>query len=152
MVQLAKITFWEGTYKTGAVGRAPQRPNHSLGQSSNVPKEYSLGVSSGPTFLRKSRELQCPAVGWAQTFCRQCGKNRSGEVSGLTLTRGTACECVRRPPIGRFQGSLDRMASSFSSLIRRSRWWLRMRCCQIPLCGNAQGVRADWFAPFGSRR
>ena len=36
MIRLVKITFWEETKRDGVVGRAPQRPNCGLGQSSKV--------------------------------------------------------------------------------------------------------------------
>ena len=45
-------------------------------------------------------------------MCKRCGKDLSGKVFGLILTRGTACVCAQRPPIGTFQGSMGRMASS----------------------------------------
>ena len=58
-------------------------------------------------------------TGKAQALCQRCGKDRSGKASGLAWTRGTACACARRPPIGTFQGIVGRMASSFSSFIQK---------------------------------
>ena len=58
-------------------------------------------------------------------FAKDVGKDSSGKASGLSWTRGTVCVCAQRPPVGMFQGSVGRMASSSSSFSGRSRWWIR---------------------------
>ena len=45
--------FGEETDKTGVVGSAPQRHNHSRGQSSEVPRRSISGLTSCSKFLRK---------------------------------------------------------------------------------------------------
>ena len=50
------------------------------------------------------------------------------KVFGHIWTLGTVCACAQRPPIGTFQGSMVRTASSFSSSSRRSHWWLQATC------------------------
>ena len=114
--------FGKEKYTTGAVGRAPQRPNHCLGQSVEVLGESLVHAVVRAPRLRKRM--------WERPFW---------DASVLAWTRGIVCSCAQRPPTGTFQGSMGRMASSKKELV-------------LCLCGNAQGVRADWFTPFGSRR
>ena len=74
----------------GAVGRAPQRPNQSLGHSVQVLGEIrikaDLWLDASPG---KARESQWPAVARAPRFCKRCGRGRFGEASGPAWTRGT---------------------------------------------------------------
>ena len=109
--------FGKEADKTGAAGRALLRPNHSLGESSDVPGKSPLGLSSGSKSCEKSLELPWPAVGWVKALCKRCGKDRSGKASGLTRPRGTACACARRPPIRTFQGSNGPLGEFFFFLI-----------------------------------
>ena len=69
----------------------------------------------------------------------------SCESPGGPWTLSTACACAERPPVGTFQGSVGRMATSFSSSHRRSRWWLRTRCCQTPLSLRKRLRRVRWL-------
>ena len=80
-------------------------------------------------------------------MCKRCGKDLCGNLFGLILTRGTACVCVQRPPIGTFQGSMGRMASSFFLPHTEGvgggfeRGGAKPPC----LCGDAPGVCTGWF-------
>ena len=67
----------------------------------------------------KTWRLQWLAVVWVPRFCKRCGKGPAGKVSGLAWTHGTVCV-------------LERSA-------------VQALC----LCGNAQGVCADWSTPEG---
>ena len=48
MTQNAKTTFWEESHSVGAVGRAPQRANCSIGQSFEVLGEPVSRLTFGP--------------------------------------------------------------------------------------------------------
>ena len=60
------------------------------------------------------------------------------EASGLAWTHGTACGCAQRPPLERSKNWLPRKEHEGS--------------VPICVCGNAQGVRADWFTPFWQQK
>ena len=66
---------------------------------------------------------------------------RFGKASGLAWTRGTVCTCAQRPLVVTFQGSMGRMASSFSCFSRRSRWWLQTTCRPTPFV-SAETLKA----------
>ena len=85
-----------------------ERPNHSLGQSSEVPRKSLSGLTSCSKFLRKVTRTAM-ACSWVGSGVLQ----KMRKASGPTWIRGTACACARCPLIGMFQGSMGRMASSF---------------------------------------
>ena len=95
--------FGKKSHSAGAVRRAPQRHNHSLGQSSGVRGKSQLGLSSGSKFFRKVTRTAM-ACGWMGSgILPKIWEDRSGKVFGLFWTRGTACACARRPPSGTFR-------------------------------------------------
>ena len=55
-----------------------------------------------------------------QSSSNVCGRSRSGRAFGPVWTRGRVCVYAQHPWCGMCQGSMGRMASSFSSLFRRS--------------------------------
>ena len=74
---------------SGFVGRAPQRPNHSLGNSITVPGEPPSGLAIGSKRKVVRTTMACSDVGtkilqemWEGTFWK---------ASGLAWTRGTVC-------------------------------------------------------------
>ena len=87
-------------------------------------------------------------------ICKMCGKDPTGKASGLAWIHGTWCACAHHPAVGMSRGSVGHTASCSSSFIKKEPVALTQampfeaRC----LCGSAQGVCADWFAPFGCRR
>ena len=66
-------------------------------------------------FRGKSRVLQWPTAGWAQAFCKVCGRSLSGRAFGPIWTRGIVCVSAQLLRIGTSQGSMGRTTSSFSS-------------------------------------
>ena len=113
-------------------------PNHSLGNSITVPGEPLLGLAIGS----KRKVVRTAAA------CSDVGTKILQEMLEGTSWEGV-WPCLDpwdsvRLPIGTSRGSMGRMASSFSSLSRRSWWWLQTDVSSNFLCpcGNAQGVCA----------
>ena len=145
MIQFAKLTFGKETDKTGAVGRAPQ-------------VEVSRKSLIRPTF--GSRHLVKSPVSfnglWPERlrhFAKDVGKTVLGRRLALLGPVGQRAPAPDVHPLERsrevwaawrapFLPHTEGVGGGFKRGVAKS----------LRLCGNAQGVCADWFAPFGSRR
>ena len=87
MIQLAKTTFGRKKDTSGAVGRAPPRPNPRLGQSCEVPGKSLLGSTSGSKRLVESR-LGCNGL-------QLCGyRDFAIDVGWCLALRGPVRQCA----------------------------------------------------------
>ena len=128
----AKITFWEGKRHDWSWEEHIKDPVIALDKALKCLENPYCGLTSGSKRLVESR-VNCHGLQLCghQDVAQDVRKAVLGKASGLAWTRGTVCACGQRP-VGTLQGSMGRMASSFSSLSRRSRW-LRTRCRPIPM-------------------
>ena len=79
---------------------------------------------------------------------------RAGKASGLAWIRWTLCVCARHPAIRNVPGKYGPHSELFFFLngkepVAPHEGGAVQALC---VCGNAQGVRADWFSPYRSRR
>ena len=106
--------------------------------------EGSRGTSCG---------LQWHTVVCVPRFCRRCGNGTTGKASAFAWTHGTVCACAQHPPLG----CLGRVWAAWRALLLLFQTGAGGGFCRravqaLCLCGNAQVVRPDWFAPFGREK
>ena len=108
--------YYDPARKDENSGRAPQRPNHSFGQSSEVPRESLLGLYSGSKRCVKGR-VNCNGLQLCghRNFAKDVGKAVLGRRLALLGPVGQCASAHSVHLLGWFQGSMGRMASSFSS-------------------------------------
>ena len=121
--------FYDQTRKEGnrgdlSCGRSISEIQSLLWTKLAVARRILITEESGSKHLvKKLSEIQWPAAGSAS--CKKYGEFPFGKVFGLTWGQ---LVLARRPLFATFQASVGRMASSSSSLSRRSRWLSRTKC------------------------
>ena len=155
VIQLAKKISWAEQELAWICGKTHQRPDCGPGKSVGMVGESLPWSAFGFTVCCcQPLSSQWPAASVARRFCKICGTGPTGKASGLAWTLRTWCVCVHLPAVGMTRGKYGPHSELFLLPHQEGAGGPRAGSAvrALRLCGNAQGVCADWFAPFGSRK
>ena len=154
MIQLVKNTFWAGQ-KTNPLDlweRTSQRPDCGPGTSIGMLGKSLLGSAFGFAVCR-CQSLSSPwrAASLVRSFCK---KGPIGKASGFAWT---LLDVVRLRTSSSYRNDPEKYVTHSELFLLPQqegaggpRAGSAVRA--LRLCGNAQGVCADWFAPFDGRK